>query len=516
MTDIHENARLTHNVHVIVGKPRPDGSIEVSTDRRYKNTATRLMTQSLAEFLAGSEHTYNRKHGRPNFISFGTMGIERQPENSEDTAHVEESFDDPTVDPADRTFPWYESTSLALSDTCGAINIDPETKRNIHFWNPQYGWGRPYASQQPYFEGELCTEGYVNGVKLNEPIVKRPPILRADVVTDCPQDLEYGADGYASTVIFYGYASVNWVNSMMHPTYNGAPVGPQLEKMAISEFGLFEKSNDDPNGKYTMFAGFRVPSADDILYVHPDEVILVEWRVTIRALMTTEQVVGTDRHGVIPAAITVLAELIGPAPGSTGNRVHFSATVTASQPDREVDQTVDWTLDTVPSSPDTRIERQSDGTAILYIGATESEPSLHVTAASVWSADVKSTSVVVTSIVSDYVKGVKLTIGNVSESGTEITMYATVDKVGNPSVAAFWTLNGIDGALDEGTTLSTYTTTSATDPTVLTISPSEQCRKLKITAASVADPTKATETVILRVGQTDGSYTISDFTVLTG
>ena len=86
MTDIHENARLTHNVHVVVGKPRPDGSIEVSTDRRYKNTATRLMTQSLAEFLAGSEHSYNRKHGRPNFISFGTMGIERQPENSEDTA----------------------------------------------------------------------------------------------------------------------------------------------------------------------------------------------------------------------------------------------------------------------------------------------------------------------------------------------------------------------------------------------------------------------------------------------
>jgi len=516
LTDIHENARLTHNVHVVVGKPRPDGSIEVSTDRRYKNTATRLMTQSLAEFLAGSEHTYNRKHGRPNFISFGTMGIERQPENSEDTAHVEESFDDPTVDPADRTFPWYESTSLALSDTCGAINIDPTTKRNIHFWNPQYGWGRPYASQQPYFEGELCTEGYVNGVKLNEPIVKRPPILRADVVTDCPQDLEYGADGYASTVIFYGYASVNWVNSMMHPTYNSAPVGPQLEKMAISEFGLFEKSNDDPNGKYTMFAGFRVPSADDILYVHPDEVILVEWRVTIRALMTTEQVVGTDKHGIIPAAITVVAELLGPEQGSTLNRVQFSATVTASQPDKQVDQTVNWTLDTVPSSSDTHLVTQDDGTAILYISPNESEPSLHVTAASAWSADVKSTSVVVTSIVSDYVKGVKLSIGNVSESGTEITMYATVDKVGNPSVAAYWTLNGVDGALDEGTTLSKYTTTDASDPTVLTISPSEQCRKLKITASSVADPTKASETVILRVGQTDGSYTISDFTVLTG
>ena len=76
----HLSAEVVHNVHVIVGKPLPNGKLEVKTNKRYKNTATRLMTESICQYLAGSEDSYNRKHGRPNFMGFGTMGIAEQPD----------------------------------------------------------------------------------------------------------------------------------------------------------------------------------------------------------------------------------------------------------------------------------------------------------------------------------------------------------------------------------------------------------------------------------------------------
>ena len=296
----HIQANLEHNVHVIVGKPRPDGTLEIKEDRRFKNTATRLMTESICEYLAGDENSYNRGHGRPNFIGFGTMGIRKQGNLSR--PEVEPQFEDTNPPAQNRTRPWFESTSLALTDTCGAgITVDGI---NPHFWNPQYGWGTAAKPNEPVFEGELCTAmqpadaatWQQNGW---EPI-QRVPILRADVMSDCPQDMNYGIDGYSSSVIFYGYASVLWVNNLLNPKQKNQsaqesdsqtkPVGPQLDRMAISESGLYEKNNTDPHGLHTLLAGFRVPTVDDIVYVSKNEVILVEWRVTVRALMPYESV----------------------------------------------------------------------------------------------------------------------------------------------------------------------------------------------------------------------------------
>ena len=73
-------------------------------------------------------------------------------------------------------------------------------------------------------------------------------------------------------------------------------VGPPLDRMAISEFGLYEKNNTDPHGLHTLLAGFRVPTVNDIVYVNKNEVILVEWRVTVRALMPYEGVQDTDTN----------------------------------------------------------------------------------------------------------------------------------------------------------------------------------------------------------------------------
>ena len=63
-TKLSSQAETVLNVRVVVGKPQPDGSIKISTDKRFKNTATRLMTESICNYLAGAENTYKRGKGR--------------------------------------------------------------------------------------------------------------------------------------------------------------------------------------------------------------------------------------------------------------------------------------------------------------------------------------------------------------------------------------------------------------------------------------------------------------------
>ncbi len=304
------------NVHVIVGKPQADGTITVRTDRRFKNTATRLMTESICNYLAGAENTYKRGHGRPNYMGIGTMGITKQPTDANAQAEVADNFADTIYVEGETTRPWFESTSLALTTVCGPVNTDTDGT-NLHFWDPSMAWGKDgftgEPSVEPIFQGELCTnlKQGVDGSEGNRRVyddIERIPILRADVLSDCLADWDYGVGGYSSQVIFYAYASVEWVHNLLKPVYKEIvkdpttgeettvvhEVGPQLEKMAISEFGLYEKNNTDPHGLETMLAGFRVPSADDLVYVTDGDVILIEWRVTVRAIMPDESVQSID------------------------------------------------------------------------------------------------------------------------------------------------------------------------------------------------------------------------------
>ena len=44
VTSMKSQADITMNVRVIVAKKNQNGQIEVKTEKRFKNTATRLMT----------------------------------------------------------------------------------------------------------------------------------------------------------------------------------------------------------------------------------------------------------------------------------------------------------------------------------------------------------------------------------------------------------------------------------------------------------------------------------------
>ena len=557
--EMHVNADLTHNVHVIVAKRMPNGKLKVSTDRMFKNTATRLMTQSIAEFLAGSEHSYNRKSGRPNFISFGTMGIKKQPDltditpdiygpNPEDPEgppviveegnwreYLEERFTDVVFDhPEDRTRPWYESTSLALTDTCGA-SVTDEDGHNIHFWNPELGWNNlaPGAEEDETFQGELCTEYSVDTDKSiihekhdeeeedkPEPvIIKRPAILRADVSTNCPQDLDYGKDGYCSTVVFYGYASAKWVNDLLEPQFNGQPVGTQLHRMAISEFGLYEKSNEDPHGMYTLFAGFRVPEIKDIVYVSKDEVVLVEWRVTIRALMPFEMVQNNPTYKNLPTGISIDTTLLSRS-AEQDKRLEYRATAIPISTEQPVINSFDWLLtdSTGQSATQATWERVDARTAIVTIPAGISEPILYMTASHTAVPDMSAKSAIITGLLTDYIYGINVTATSVDIN--EVQLVATVLGVGQFSTNVVWEIVGIDDTEQEVVPEYTHIDQNG----LITIDSGETLRKFKITAN--AEATRYEDEgvvkykihsvgVLARIGQTEGPYVISDFTILT-
>lgn len=505
---LSSQAEAVLNVRVVVGKPQPDGHLQIKTDRRFKNTATRFMTESICNYLSGAENTYKRGKGRPNYMGIGTMGITKQPKNAVDTAQVADNFSDTTYVKGETTRPWFESTSLALSTMCGPVNIDSEGN-NLHFWDPAMGWGKNgftgAASEEPIFQGELCTnlkhtsdEG--TGVGRVYDDIERIPILRADVLSDCPMDWDYGNDGYCSQVIFYAYASVEWVHKLLHPTYKEIVVnpttqeqstitheiGPQLEKMAISEFGLYEKNNTDPHGLETMLAGFRVPTPDDIVYVTDGEVILIEWRVSVRAIMPYEAVSAVTSE--FPTGISIKAQLID------NRNVQMSAIVHGSP---LVSQDVTWEL-TGNTSTDTTISN----TGLLHISDNEQTEVLYIKAASRRYPEVFAKSVLIPGGESAHVKGISLTTLN--KSSNSVQFVANVIVYGNLPKTVTWTLSG---NTDPATTIS--------NQGVLTIGELENSEAMQVKAVSVADTSVESAAVILRFDRLAGTYTISDLSIET-
>ena len=496
-------AKLEHNVHVIVGKPRDDGTIAVRENRRFKNTATRLMTESICEYLAGDENSYNRGHGRPNFMGFGTMGIRKQ--GNLNNPLLEPQFEDTNPPAQDRTRPWFESTSLALTDTCGeTVTVNGV---NPHFWNPEYGWGTSANPNEPVFEGELCTAMKPADAQTWKDngweIIQRVPILRADVISDCPQDMDYGIDGYSSSVIFYGYASVLWVNNLLNPKQKKKdalesepqtePVGPQLDRMAISEFGLYEKNNTDPHGLHTLLAGFRVPSADDIVYVYKNEVILVEWRVTVRALMPYEGVRVVTEPA--PTGLNIYAEYLGETP-TQDKQVQFTGVVRG---DAGVRQGITWSID---NNPDYDSRTQIDDNGMLIVGRAETQSVIYVTGASIVDPYVLSKTAVLTGLIKDFVTGINLTTQSVSTN--QIQFNATVLGRGSFGTGVTWTMTGAE---KPGTTM--------TQTGLLTLDFEETADALQVTVRSNADTQIYSAAAVVRIDKTAGTYVISDFTLLT-
>lgn len=259
---------------------------QVVRDNLYKNTATQRMTKSIAAFLAGHDSSYKTGSGRPNFVSFGTTGIEEQPKSYGGTAVVSKSFSQTHFDrdtENNRTRPWFTSQSIA--------------DHKDGFWNPKYGWMVPDPTspgKKRWFQGELCTSEQAFGLDKfkieqgekwdsNFKTITRPQLLRGDIRDSMMPD--HDGHSYGSETILYAYASVLWCKQFFEPDN-----GPSLNKIAISEVGLYEGDVTSGEGVYSLMAGFRVPTPADIIYIEPGWVILVEWRVVVRALMPCENV----------------------------------------------------------------------------------------------------------------------------------------------------------------------------------------------------------------------------------
>lgn len=379
-------ADVTLNVHVIVGTPDANNRIRIRDERRFKNTATRLMTESICNYLTGAESSYKRGKGRPNYMGFGTMGISEQKSVAGKgiiPADTVSNFSDKTYVEGETTRPWFESTSLALTTVCGAINQMGDGT-NPHFWDPKLGWYKNgftgERSDKPEFQGELCTAIIPDG---NWDVVERIPILRADVLSDCPSDWDFGVEGYSSRAIFYGYASVEWVHNLLNPM----KIDPDdkdgkklvvdkehsLDAVAISEFGLYEKNNTDPHGLETMLAGFRVPTPEDIVYVTDGEVILVEWKVTVRALMPFEDVTPIE-GGPAPTGISITSEV------RNNHSIKFTAEVQGLP---GVGQEVHWGIEG-NASVDTTI----DSNGLLTIAGHETASVIYVNVVSTINPDI--------------------------------------------------------------------------------------------------------------------------------
>jgi hypothetical protein len=486
---IGHDSPMDLNVRIVVAKE--DGT--VVRESRFKNTATQRMTDSIALFLAGDTSTYARDTAsaprgkwRPNFVSFGTTGIDAQPTQAQGLATVldRHAFENKCPEPGDRDRPWFYSNSIGA-------HYD-------RFWNPCYGWGNANNPDVACFSGELITDNTpvsisqwneqeqerVSGTS-EEPqpwtTIRRLSILRADVTIDNLADRQVAQDGYGTDVIFYSYASVLWLKQFFEPTY-----GPAVPRIAISEFGLYELDSNTEVGRNSLLAGFRVPTIEDIIYVDPDEVVLVEWRVSIRALMPYEGVV--DTYELTPTGVSVDATEIDEKNVQLHAVVHGPSLIP---------QSVLWSMTGAEDSGTTLSQ-----TGLLHIAQHEPASLILVKAASTKVPQIYSVAAVLTGLIKNMVTGVSVSV--VSTDVLEIQLQAAVLGRGNITQNVTWTMTGAE---DPGTTIDSTG--------LIHIAFEEHAEELTVTATSVDDNQIFSVAAVVLIDKTSGSYTISDFSILT-
>lgn len=474
-----------------------------------KNTATKRMTDAIALFLAGDAGTYESRDAnggpaagkgrwRPNFISFGTTGIDQQPttENPMATVLDPEAFADTDPAPGVRTRPWFYSTMIG------------ELKNK--YWNPKNGWATdPEHPDVANFQGELATcYGYYTDDELNTidwwvdnqaTMLYRQPILRADVTTDYAGSRELAQENYNTDCILYGYSSVKWVDYFFEP-----PVGPGVPRIAISEVGLYETDTNQGVGPNTLMAGFRVPSVDDIIYVSPGYVILVEWRVTIRAIMPYERVI-SDSTRPVPTGVSIKVQIENTEPGED-----YELTLTALVHGSVfVSQKVLWSL--VGDHAEGTYIEQLSGSDIGYltVSKNESNPAIYVKCASKTHDFIWSQSAIITGLIQNYISGITLSIIEVHD--TSMLLKATVMGKGIFTQNVTWAITYPDGSPCIDTTISSQPESMG----LIEIGNMESGEEFKVVATSTDNPNITSVAAIVRIDKTAGTYVVSDFTILT-
>lgn len=449
---------------------------------KFKNTATQRMTTGIALFLAGDEATYENRTApdvpasgkgrwRPNFISFATTGIDEQPSTANGKATVldPEAFENRHPDPGQRTRPWFYSKYLG--------------EHADGFWKPEYGWGTPEHPDKACFQGELVTAMLpTEEENWEDKTIRRHPILRADVTTDSSAEREVGQEGYSTDCILYGYASVLWLKQFFEPEH-----GPSVPRIAISEVGLYEMDSDTEVGRRTLMAGFRVPRVEDIIYVDPGYVVLVEWRITIRALMPYEEV-GLRDDIIYPTGLSINVNVIDEKTAQLTAIVHGPALVS---------QEVNWVLEGNRNNRTTL-----SNTGLLKIADNESADVLYATATSVIAPEIHSMAAVITGLITDVVTGMSIT--TVSSDNFRIQLKATVLGKGNFVQDVTWEMTGAE-----------HPDTTISSTGLITIAFEETAHNLNIKATSVADPEICSVAAVVRIDKVSGTYLISDFTILT-
>lgn len=450
------------NVRVIV----LDKNKKVKQDCLFKNTATKRMTDGIAMFLAGDAEAYARGKWRPNFISFGTTGIDKQPTEAGGLATVKDPLAFSETQPSEgvRTRPWFYSQSLG--------------ERSDGFWNPDFGWGTPSNPDEPVFQGELVT----GNIKDENKIISRHPLLRADVTNDYSYERQVGQEGYSTDCILYGYSSVLWNKQFFEPEH-----GPKIPRIAISEVGLYECDSFPAIGLNTLLAGFRVPTVDDIIYIDPGEVVLVEWRITVRAIMPYETVkIREDKSN--PTGIQIKANLI------QERTVQYTAFLTGNN---LKNQDVYWDMKG-NESDFTRLTEEG----LLTVDKEETSPVLYITARSAANPEISATTATLTGLITDYVMGITLT--TVELGMTTIQYQAVVLGKGNYITTVEWSLTGNNNP-----------DTNITPSGLLTISEDEDSEIMEIKATSTDNPKIFSVACLLKIDRTKGRYTVSDFSILT-
>lgn len=437
---------------------------------KFKNTATQRMTEGIAMFLAGDSATEHRGKWRPNFVSFATTGITKQPFNGNPAEFVD-NFEDKNPEPGQRSRPWFYSKSLG--------------EKLDGFWNPEYCWGTKENPDEPVFQGELVT-----AVETEYPI-RRHPLLRADVTADSSYLRDFGIEGYSSDCILYAYSSVLW-NQQFFNTPEGTP---KIDRMAISEVGLYEMDSDTRDGQRSLMAGFRVPTVNDVIYVEPGYVVLVEWRITIRALMPYEGVHVAE--GIAPTGIAMYID--NNNTNLDEGKVQFVAVVRGPE---GVSQKVQWLLEGA----------KQEGTALdenglLTIDPTETSNAIYIKAISTVDPNINATSAVLqgkgSGINSADSASIAVSIESISE--LSIKLHADVVTTGNYSDKVHWSLCDSEHPgthIDENTGEITFDYEETSD-------------KFTVQVTLDDDDRIFAQSAIVRIDKTKGDYVISDFSIMT-
>ena len=152
-----------------------------------------------------------------------------------------------------------------------------------------------------------------------------------------------------------------------------------------------------------------------------------------------------------------------------------------------------------------------DSNGLLTVTPSETHDAIYVTGTSVYNPDVSATVAMLTGLLTDYVYGIAISTEIIDQFSIDFT--STVLYKGTVNRTVDWTIE----SADEGIPLNPDTQISKDAHGVahLIISQQEEVRKIKVIATSNHNNNIVSAAAVIRIGQTEGAYVISDFTILT-